>query len=286
MNKVFNFFFSFSYSSSTSLQTKAPFLGSVFFSTLAVNGFDSFSVFDCLSNHAKSFRYLMLSLKRSPGREAYPGDVFFLHSSLLERFGNFEYFLNGGSITNVSLTETIKNNITDYITTNLISISDGQWFLSFFLRLKNLFPSVDVSLSVSRLGNHSQSLFISVFGDYFRASVYSFFSIVDLKGFGVSSSYNPIKFFFFRFLYNSMFSSCVFSLVSFVFFNLFSLLYSNFIFCGSSFSLFSFSFFSLYPKVSIFKILLYFFSLSKNINSVSFSISYFYSFLRVFFSFY
>jgi len=123
---------------------------------IAYNGFNTYLIFDNLSNHAKIHRTLMLVLKRSPGREAYPGDAFFIHSSLLERAGRFSYFHNLGSVTSAPVTETQKNIITDYITTNLISITDGSWFLSMNMRIKTLFPPVDLDLSVSRLGDSSQ----------------------------------------------------------------------------------------------------------------------------------
>ncbi|KAF9760599.1 ATP synthase subunit alpha 1 [Nosema granulosis] len=93
---------------------------------LSLNGMDTVHVLDSLSNHAKIYRHLMLDLKRAPGREAYPGDIFYLHAKILERYGQFGYMFNLGSITGFPIAEVHKDNITDYITTNLISITDGQ----------------------------------------------------------------------------------------------------------------------------------------------------------------
>lgn len=117
-------------------------------------GHDVLIVYDDLSNHAIAYREMSLLMRRSPGREAYPGDVFYLHSRLLERAGKF---LNGGSITALPFVEIQADDITAYIPTNLISITDGQIFLDSKLFNSGIRPAVNVELSVSRVGGAAQT---------------------------------------------------------------------------------------------------------------------------------
>lgn len=113
-------------------------------------------VYDDLSKHAKAYREMSLLLEKSPGREAYPGDVFYLHSSLLERSINLKKELGGGSITSLPIIETEGENISAYIPTNVISITDGQLYLSPSNFQKGLLPAIDVGKSVSRVGSKAQ----------------------------------------------------------------------------------------------------------------------------------
>ncbi len=113
-------------------------------------------VYDDLSKHAKTYREISLLLEKSPGREAYPGDIFYLHSRLLERSINLRKELGGGSITSLPIIETEGENISAYIPTNVISITDGQLYLSPSNFQKGILPAIDVGKSVSRVGGKAQ----------------------------------------------------------------------------------------------------------------------------------
>lgn len=114
-------------------------------------------VYDDLSKHAVAYRSLSLLLERSPGREAYPGDVFYLHSRLLERSSRLSDALGGGSITALPIIETQAGDVSAYIPTNVISITDGQIFLESDLFFAGMRPAVNVGLSVSRVGGAAQT---------------------------------------------------------------------------------------------------------------------------------
>ncbi|MEX1294832.1 MAG: alternate F1F0 ATPase, F1 subunit alpha [Candidatus Limnocylindrales bacterium] len=119
-------------------------------------GRDTLVVFDDLTRHARAYREISLLLRRPPGREAFPGDIFYIHSRLLERATHLSDDLGGGSITALPIVETQAQNISAYIPTNLISITDGQIFLSPRLFRLGVLPAVDVGLSVSRVGGKAQ----------------------------------------------------------------------------------------------------------------------------------
>ncbi|MDX1810866.1 MAG: F0F1 ATP synthase subunit alpha [Gammaproteobacteria bacterium] len=119
-------------------------------------GRDTLVIYDDLSTHAKAYRELSLLLKRPPGREAYPGDVFFLHARLLERATCLSPELGGGSMTALPIVETRQGEIADYIPTNLISITDGQIYLERTLFSAGFRPAIDVAKSVSRIGGKAQ----------------------------------------------------------------------------------------------------------------------------------
>jgi F-type H+-transporting ATPase subunit alpha len=116
----------------------------------------SFISFDDLSRHAVAYREIYLLLRRPPGREAYPGEIFFVHSRLLERSAKLSSTLGGGSVTAFPVIETLAGDVSAYITTNVISITDGQIFLSVDLFLSGIKPAVDVGLSVTRVGSAAQ----------------------------------------------------------------------------------------------------------------------------------
>ena len=120
-------------------------------------GKDVLIVYDDLSKHAVAYRALSLLLERSPGREAYPGDVFYLHSRLLERSSRLSDELGGGSITALPIIETQAGDVSAYIPTNVISITDGQIFLESDLFFSGMRPAVNVGLSVSRVGGAAQT---------------------------------------------------------------------------------------------------------------------------------
>ena len=120
-------------------------------------GKDVLIVYDDLSKHAVAYRALSLLLERSPGREAYPGDVFYLHSRLLERSSRLNEKAGGGSITALPIIETQAGDVSAYIPTNVISITDGQIFLESDLFFSGMRPAVNVGLSVSRVGGAAQT---------------------------------------------------------------------------------------------------------------------------------
>jgi F-type H+-transporting ATPase subunit alpha len=119
-------------------------------------GRDALIVFDDLTRHARAYRELSLLLRRPPGREAYPGDIFYIHSRLLERATHLRDHLGGGSLTAIPIIETEAQDIAAYIPTNLISITDGQIYLSPTLFHKGLLPAIDTGKSVSRVGGKTQ----------------------------------------------------------------------------------------------------------------------------------
>jgi len=137
-------------------QFLAPYAACAMGEYFAARGRNVLIAFDDLSKHAWAYRQLSLLLERSPGREAYPGDIFYLHSQLLERAGKFIPELGGGTMTFFPLAVTIQGDITGYIQTNLISITDGQLYLNTSLFQKGFRPAIDFGLSVSRIGNRAQ----------------------------------------------------------------------------------------------------------------------------------
>ena len=144
-------------SESASLQYIAPYAGTALAEYFMYKGKDVLIVYDDLSKHAVAYRALSLLLERSPGREAYPGDVFYLHSRLLERSSKLNDELGGGSITELPIIETQAGDVSAYIPTNVISITDGQIFLESDLFNSGMRPAVNVGLSVSRVGGAAQT---------------------------------------------------------------------------------------------------------------------------------
>lgn len=139
------------------LQYVAPYAGTALAEYFMYQGKDVLIVYDDLSKHAVAYRALSLLLERSPGREAYPGDVFYLHSRLLERSSRLSGEKGGGSITALPIIETQAGDVSAYIPTNVISITDGQIFLESDLFFSGMRPAVNVGLSVSRVGGAAQT---------------------------------------------------------------------------------------------------------------------------------
>lgn len=139
------------------LQYIAPYAGVAMAEEFMYNGKDVLIVYDDLSKHAVAYRSLSLLLRRPPGREAYPGDVFYLHSRLLERAARLDEKYGGGSITALPIIETQAGDISQYIPTNVISITDGQIFLETELFFSGQRPAVNSGLSVSRVGGNAQN---------------------------------------------------------------------------------------------------------------------------------
>lgn len=140
-----------------SLQYIAPYAGTAMAEYFMHKGKDVLIVYDDLAKHAVAYRAISLLLERSPGREAYPGDVFYLHSRLLERSSHLSDKLGGGSITALPIIETQAGDVSAYIPTNVISITDGQIFLESNLFNAGMRPAVNVGLSVSRVGGAAQT---------------------------------------------------------------------------------------------------------------------------------
>lgn len=135
----------------------APFAGAAIGEYFRDKGKDALVIYDDLSKHAWSYRQISLLLRRPPGREAYPGDVFYLHSRLLERSAKLSKALGGGSLTAIPIIETQLGDVTAYIPTNVISITDGQIYLESDLFFQGMRPAVNVGLSVSRVGGDAQT---------------------------------------------------------------------------------------------------------------------------------
>lgn len=139
------------------LQFLAPFAGAAIGEFFMEKGQDALIVFDDLSKHAVAYRQMSLLLRRPPGREAYPGDIFYLHSRLLERSAKLSKELGGGSLTALPIIETQEGDVSAYIPTNVISITDGQIFLETDLFNKGIRPALNVGISVSRVGSSAQT---------------------------------------------------------------------------------------------------------------------------------
>ncbi|NHZ85474.1 MAG: F0F1 ATP synthase subunit alpha, partial [Planctomycetia bacterium] len=138
------------------MQYIAPYAGAAMGEYYRDNGQHALVIYDDLSKHAVAYRQLSLILRRPPGREAYPGDVFYLHSRLLERSSKLSKELGGGSLTALPIIETQEGDVAAYIPTNVISITDGQIYLETNLFNSGQRPAVDVGISVSRVGGNAQ----------------------------------------------------------------------------------------------------------------------------------
>jgi len=138
------------------MQYLAPYTGCTMGEYFRDNGMHALIVYDDLSKHAVAYRQMSLLLRRPPGREAYPGDVFYLHSRLLERAAKMDTPFGSGSLTALPIVETQAGDVSAYIPTNIISITDGQIFLETELFYKGIRPAINVGLSVSRVGSAAQ----------------------------------------------------------------------------------------------------------------------------------
>jgi F-type H+-transporting ATPase subunit alpha len=143
-------------SDSATAQYLAPFTGAAMGEYFMENGMDALIIYDDLSKHAAAYRQISLVLKRPSGREAYPGDVFYLHSRLLERSARLSEKAGGGSLTGLPIIETQAGDVSAYIPTNVISITDGQIYLETDLFYQGIRPAINVGLSVSRVGSAAQ----------------------------------------------------------------------------------------------------------------------------------
>ncbi len=162
----------------------APYAAMTMAEYFSAQGKDVLIIFDDMTHHARSYRELSLLLRRPPGREAFPGDIFYVHARLLERSGQFGPDIGGGSITALPVVETQAGNLSAYIPTNLISITDGQIYLSPQLVRKNQFPAVDLGLSVSRVGSKAQNRTLRSVSGNLRVTLSQFEELEDFARFG------------------------------------------------------------------------------------------------------
>ena len=162
----------------------APYAGVTMAEEFMFSGKDVLVIYDDLSKHAVAYRELSLLLKRPPGREAFPGDVFYLHSRLLERAAKLSDKLGGGSITALPIIETQAGDISAYIPTNVISITDGQIFLSSDLFYSGIRPAVNAGLSVSRVGGNAQIKAVKKVSGTLRIDLASFRELEAFTQFG------------------------------------------------------------------------------------------------------
>ncbi len=161
-------------SSSATMQFLAPYAGAAIGEYFMDKGKDALVVYDDLSKQAVAYRQVSLLLRRPPGREAYPGDIFYLHSRLLERAAKLSDEKGGGSSTALPIIETLEGDVSAYIPTNVISITDGQIFLDSSLFNKGLRPAIDVGNSVSRVGSSAQTKAMKKVGGSVRIELAQF----------------------------------------------------------------------------------------------------------------
>ncbi len=161
-------------SSSATLQYLAPYAGVAMAEYFMDKGQDVLIIYDDLSKQAVAYRQVSLLLRRPPGREAYPGDIFYLHSRLLERAAKLSDKKGGGSITALPIIETLEGDVSAYIPTNVISITDGQIFLDASIFNKGLRPAIDVGNSVSRVGSSAQTKAMKKVGGSIRIELAQF----------------------------------------------------------------------------------------------------------------
>ncbi len=171
-------------SASAALQYIAPFSGSAMAEHFMYEGKDVLIIYDDLSKHAVAYRELSLLLHRPSGREAYPGDIFYLHSRLLERAAHLSDELGGGSITALPIIETLAGDISAYIPTNVISITDGQIFLDAELFNEGQRPAINVGLSVSRVGGAAQSPVMKKISSSLRTRLAQYRELAEFMQFG------------------------------------------------------------------------------------------------------
>ena len=162
-------------------QYLAPYSGTAIAEYFMHKGRDVLVIYDDLTNHAIAYREMSLLMRRAPGREAYPGDVFYLHSRLLERSACLK---NGGSITSLPIIQIQEDDITAYIPTNLISITDGQIFLDTQLFKQGIRPAISVELSVSRVGGAAQTAAVKKMSKALRLELAQYHELVSFAQFG------------------------------------------------------------------------------------------------------
>jgi F-type H+-transporting ATPase subunit alpha len=169
---------------SAPLQYLAPYTGTAIAEYFMYKGQDALIVYDDLTKHAVAYRTISLLLKRPSGREAYPGDIFYIHSRLLERSAHLSQKLGGGSLTALPIIETLAGDISAYIPTNVISITDGQIYLEEELFNEGMRPAINVGLSVSRVGGAAQTKGMKKIGGVARLDLAHYREMVLFSRFG------------------------------------------------------------------------------------------------------
>jgi len=162
----------------------APFAGCAIAEAWLAQGKDTLVIYDDLTTHAQAYRELSLLLRRPPGREAYPGDIFYLHSRLLERSTRMAATRGGGSMTALPIIETKEGEIASYIPTNLISITDGQIYFDSGLFASGFLPAIDVTKSVSRIGGKAQHRRIAQEAGHMKLDYLQFLELEVFTRFG------------------------------------------------------------------------------------------------------
>ena len=180
-------------SGSAATQYIAPFSGTAMAEYFMYSGRDVLIVYDDLSKHAVAYRELSLLLHRPSGREAYPGDIFYLHSRLLERSAHLSSELGGGSITAIPIIETLAGDISAYIPTNVISITDGQIFLESELFYEGQRPAINVGLSVSRVGGAAQTKLMKQMSASLRTRLAQYRELADFTQIGTEVDDQTLK---------------------------------------------------------------------------------------------
>lgn len=175
-------------SETASLNYIAPMVGTTIAEYFTTQGKDVLLVFDNLTNHAKVYRQMSLLLERPASREAYPGDIFYLHARLLERAGAFSDATGGGTITALPVVETQSEDATDYITTNLMSITDGHILFRQTLANRGTQPPIDSGFSVSRIGSRAQVPLVKTLSDKLKSITIRYNEILEFMSFGAELS--------------------------------------------------------------------------------------------------
>ncbi len=169
--------------SSVGEQYMAPYTACTLGEYFMYNGQDVFVVFDDLTKHAWAYRQISLLLERSPGRDAYPGDIFYLHSQLMERAGKLNPEFKSGSMTFFPIVDTPQGDITGYIPSNLVSMTDGQIYLNSALFSSGIKPAIDLGLSVSRIGNKVQCPAMKELSGMLRLEYVQYLDLIKLTRF-------------------------------------------------------------------------------------------------------
>jgi F-type H+-transporting ATPase subunit alpha len=171
---------------SAALQYLAPFAGCAMGEEFMEQGRDALIIYDDLTKHAWAYRQMSLLLRRPPGREAYPGDVFYLHSRLLERAARLDEKYGGGSLTALPIIETQANDVSAYIPTNVISITDGQIYLEPDLFFAGIRPALNVGISVSRVGSAAQTKAMKAVAGRLRLDLAQYQNLAAFASFGTA----------------------------------------------------------------------------------------------------
>jgi F-type H+-transporting ATPase subunit alpha len=173
---------------SSTLIYLAPFAGMSIAEYFRDKGEKVVVIFDDLTTHAKTYREISLLLKRNPGRDSYPGDIFYLHSSLLERAGNIKKGGKESSITALPVAETLENDLSGYIQTNLMAMTDGHIFFDINEFRKGKRPAINIFLSVSRVGNQTKTKIERELASWLRKKLLEYKNLLDIARFGVELS--------------------------------------------------------------------------------------------------